>query len=115
MRKSYKSHRVASISFATLLFFSIFLFLAHDSASAASASNIEVVNIENSTALQRTGYIHVDKKVGSIDTKDIPGLFKASTEAKYIPDISSLPDVRDQGDYGLCWAFSTVGLAEFSI
>ena len=115
MRKSYKSHRVASISFATLLFFSIFLFLAHDSASAASASNIEVVNIENSTALHGTGYIHVDKKVGSIDTKDIPGLFKASTEAKYIPDISSLPDVRDQGDYGLCWAFSTVGLAEFSI
>lgn len=115
MRKSFKTHGLASIFCAALLFFSIFLFGAHDSARAASASNIEVVNIDNSTALQKTGYIHVDKKVGSIDTRDIPGLYKASTEPKYIPNISSLPDVRDQGDYGLCWAFSTVGLAEFSI
>ncbi len=33
----------------------------------------------------------------------------------YIPDLSKYPDSRNQNPYGTCWAFTSIGLAEFDL
>lgn len=50
-----------------------------------------------------------EKKVG-IDNNRV-----ASLPERYVPDISRMPDIRNQNPYGTCWAFSTIAIAELSV
>lgn len=39
----------------------------------------------------------------------------SSLPSSYQSDLSRYPDTRDQNPYGTCWAFSTLGLAEYDL
>ena len=53
------------------------------------------------------GSVHTGYPVKDYGLTDIP--------SSYIPDIVELPDVRNQGKYGSCWAHSSMALAELSL
>ena len=51
--------------------------------------------------------------------KDVDGKYptalKTNLEPSYIPDLATLPAVRNQNPYGTCWAHSAMALGELSI
>ncbi len=42
-------------------------------------------------------------------------IYYSNLEESYTPDYSVYPSVRNQNPYGTCWAFSSLGLAEFDL
>jgi C1A family cysteine protease len=67
-------------------------------------------------------YLYVDdgESTPSVSKSVLKGIKGASTPpASYMNSLAQLvekyPNIRDQGDYNTCWAFSAAGLAEFDL
>ncbi|MCR5503950.1 MAG: InlB B-repeat-containing protein [Lachnospiraceae bacterium] len=74
----------------------------------------------------RNGYLDVPGRVKIQSVGDLPkygsGLRRISADgdgeqlpSSYIPDQEYLPQLRSQGTFGTCWAFSSIALAELSL
>ena len=92
----------------------------------ATESNISKTSKRSSISRKyKNGFISPEIKVGAVDRNSnvegglygdtvIPASYDARTETNAY-GMSIVPPVRNQGNFGTCWAFSTVGMAETSL
>ena len=71
----------------------------------SAAAKVEKVTYPKGTYIPDRFSEYPDRKVERTDE------FKASAQAKQSKYITeNLPAIRDQGEYGTCWAFSSIAL-----
>ena len=76
----------------------------------SAAAKVEKVTYPKGTYIPDRFSEYPDRKVERTDE------FKASAQAKQSKYITeNLPAIRDQGEYGTCWAFSSIALCEINL
>lgn len=122
MRKNIFKKGISSIICAAMLFQT-----AAISASAENTENesSELKNISDDVSFKQMDFALANTSKGGEDTSEPEQKnlvdFQMNTSPSYIPSKYDLRDenyvtsVKDQGEEGLCWAFSTLGSAESNI
>lgn len=85
----------------------------------ASETSEEDTVVEEGEVPEIYGYNPIEGADAPASYSSIPrrnwSLGGVTVTRKYIPDFSSMPEIRNQNPYGTCWAHSTMALAEMSV
>ncbi len=78
---------------------------------------ISVMNEEENITNPPSGYLELPRESETpayrYDVNDAVPFYQSALESKYVTE--NLPTIRSQGNYGTCWAFSSVALAELDL
>ena len=122
MNKKYVSKILAGILAVNMIVTSLALTFAADNDSKDAYLNYQNETADINENYHATGYRELDEEY-----QIIPDVLNDNysyidgteiTKAAAYPSTyktANLPDVRDQGSYGVCWAFSTISLIETNL